>query len=161
EQFVIPLRGSREFGLERAGVARLLSIAQLVDLLALLPVGRLADRWGTRPVLVVVLLAFGAALGLVAFGSLPLMVGGCVLFGLGMAGWMLPLGLLRSVTPVSRVAWRTALYRVGVDGGLFLGPFLSGLLAARASWLLPAVMTLVLVALALALGARGRGAPAS
>ncbi len=155
EQFLIPLRGSREFGLERGGIARLLSVAQIVDLVALLPVGRLADRRGTRTVMAAVLLAFAGALALVAFGSLPLVTGGCVLFGLGMAGWMLPLGLLRSVTPAARVAWRTALYRVCVDGGIFLGPFLSGLLAARAPGLLPGVVTAVLAGLAVALLVRG------
>src|SRR5438309_597896 len=53
EQFAIPLRGSREFGLERAGVARLLLVMQVFDIAALLPLGVLADRRGTGRVLVV------------------------------------------------------------------------------------------------------------
>src|SRR5437867_528931 len=48
EQFSIPLRGSREFGLERAGVARLLLVMQIFDIAALLPLGVLADRRGAR-----------------------------------------------------------------------------------------------------------------
>jgi MFS family permease len=92
EAFLIPLRGSREFGLDRAGVARLLMLTQASDILALLPLGVLADRRGTRGVLAAVLLAFAVALGLVAFASLPYAVAGCVLFGLAMAGWMLPSG---------------------------------------------------------------------
>src|SRR6266481_1052587 len=44
EQFLIPVRGSREFGLERSGIAHLLMLAQLCDTFALLPVGALADR---------------------------------------------------------------------------------------------------------------------
>src|SRR5438034_1199816 len=56
EQFAIPLRGSREFGLERAGVARLLLVMQVFDIAALLPLGVLADRRGTGRVLVAVLL---------------------------------------------------------------------------------------------------------
>src|SRR5207247_6799941 len=56
EQFSIPLRGSREFGLERAGVARLLLVVQIFDIAALLPLGVLADRRGTGRVLVAVLL---------------------------------------------------------------------------------------------------------
>src|SRR5882724_6280924 len=39
EQFLIPLRASREFGLERTGVARLLMVQQLFDIAALLPIG--------------------------------------------------------------------------------------------------------------------------
>ena len=62
EQFVIPVRGSREFGLERSGIARLLMLAQLCDTMALLPVGALADRRGTGRVLGVVLLTVGVIL---------------------------------------------------------------------------------------------------
>jgi MFS family permease len=155
ESFLIPIRGSREFGLERAGVARLLMLAQISDLMALLPLGVLADRRGTARVLAGVLLAFAVAIALIGFGALPHVVAGCVVFGLGMAGWMLPLGLLRSATPASRVAWRAALYRVCVDGGMFLGPFLSGLIAARAPRLLPGVLAIVLTLLAVTLATRG------
>lgn len=156
EQFVIPLRGSREFGLDRAGIARLLMLSQAVDIVALLPLGALADRRGTPVVLGGVLLLFSLALALIGFGSLPLMVAGCALFGLSMAGWMLPLGIMRSATPPDQVAWRTALYRVAVDGGMFLGPFVAGLLTARHAGVLPGVMTVVLAAVGLALLGLGR-----
>jgi len=155
--FVIPLRGSREFGLERAGIAHLLMLVQACDIVALLPVGALADARGASRVLSVVLLAMAAAIGLIGFGTLPQVIGGCVLFGLGMAGWMLPLNLLRSATPTAHVAWRTAIYRVCVDGGMFLGPFLSGVLAASTPALLPRIMAGVLVTLAGLLLVLGRG----
>jgi MFS family permease len=156
EQFLVPLRGSREFGLDRAGIARLLMLSQTVDILALLPLGALADRRGTARVMGGVLLVFALAMGLIGFGSLPMVVGGCALFGLSMAGWMLPVGILRSATPPAQVAWRTAVYRVFVDGGMFLGPFLSGLLTARHAGVLPGVLVLVLAAagVALLVGAR-------
>ena len=156
EQFAIPLRGSREFGLDRAGIARLLMLSQVVDLLALLPLGALADRRGTPLVLGGVLVVFAAAVGLVGFGTLPLMTVGCALFGFGMAAWMLPLGILRSVTPPAQVAWRTALYRVCVDGGMFAGPFVSGLLGARHAGVLPGVLTVVVAAIGVALLTRAR-----
>lgn len=140
EQFAIPLRGSREFGLDRAGIARLLMLAQIVDVAALLPLGALADRRGPRVVLGGVLLLFAVGLGLIGFGTLPLLAAGCVVYGAAMAGWMLPVGILRSVTPPARVAWRTALYRVFVDAGMFAGPFVSGLLTTRHAGVLPAVM---------------------
>ena len=155
ESFLIPIRGSREFGLERPGIARLLMLAQAADVLALLPLGVLADRRGTARVLAGVLAVWAIAIGLIGLGSLPHVVAGAVVLGLGMAGWMLPVGLLRSATPASRIAWRAALYRVCVDGGMFLGPFVSGLIAARAPRLLPSVLAIVLVALAAALVARG------
>ena len=147
EQFVIPLRGSREFGLDRGGVARVLMIAQTCDLLALLPVGVLADRRRTTGVLGLILLVFGAGTALIAFGNLAFMIAGCALFGLGMAGWVLPLSVLRRETSADQVAWRTGVYRVGVDGGLFLGPFLSGILGDRWAPLLPGLAACVLVAI--------------
>ena len=85
EQFAIPLRGSREFGLDRAGIARLLMLSQVVDVATLLPLGALADRRGTPAVLGGVLLVFALALGLVGFGTLPLVAMGCALFGFSMA----------------------------------------------------------------------------
>lgn len=156
EQFAIPVRGSREFGLDRAGIARLLMLSQVVDLAALLPLGTLADRRGTPVVLGGVLVVFAAALALIGFGSLPLVTVGCALFGFGMAGWMLPLGILRAVTPPAQVAWRTALYRVSVDGGMFAGPFVSGLLGAQHAGVVPGVMMVVLATIGVALLVRAR-----
>ncbi len=157
EQFLIPVRGSREFGLERSGIAHLLMLAQLCDTFALLPVGALADRRGTGRVLGVVLLTFAAAVAAIGLGPLPLVVTGCVVFGLSMAGWMLPVGLLRSATPASQVAWRTALFRVFVDGGMFLGPFASGLLGATHPRVLPATLAALLLTVGVVLlGRRAR-----
>ena len=91
EQFVVPLRGSREFGLERAGVARLFMVQQVFDIAALIPTGILADRQGATRVLPGVLLLMAAGNAMIGFGALPVVVAGCVLFGLSMSGWMLPL----------------------------------------------------------------------
>ena len=127
-QFVIPLRGTREFGLDRAGISGLLSLAQILDVVVLLPVGWLADRVGRPPVLTAVAGILGLGVFTVGLGSLPLMVLGCALFGLGMAGWMLPLAVIREHTDIPLLGWRTGLYRVGVDGAIFFGPLVCGLL---------------------------------
>src|SRR5204863_10215490 len=39
EQLVIPVRGSREFGLDRAGIAQLFMLMQGCDIAALIPLG--------------------------------------------------------------------------------------------------------------------------
>ena len=124
-------RGTREFGLGRGGVSVLLALAQIVDLLVLLPVGYLADRVGRVPVLGAVLAVL--ALGTIGtgLGGFPLFVAGCACFGMGLAGWMLPLGIIREHAGVTGLAWRTGLYRVGMDSAVFLGPVLSGLLGER------------------------------
>ena len=127
-QFLLPLRGAREFGLDRGGVSGLLMLAQLVDLLALLPVGRLADGLGRMPVLGVVIVVLGLGTAAVGLGSFPWFVAGCACFGFGLAGWMLPVGVIREHTRAEHLAWRMGLYRVGVDAAMFFGPFASGLL---------------------------------
>jgi MFS family permease len=127
-QFLVPLRGTREFALDRAGVSRLLAMAQLIDLLALLPVGWLADRAGRVPVLGVVAIAMGVGTWGAGLGSFSLFGAGCALFGLGLAGWMLPLGVMREHTAPGLLAWRTGLYRLGADAAVFAGPLICGVL---------------------------------
>ena len=127
-QFLLPLRGTREFGLDRSGVSRLLMLAQLMDLVALLPVGRLADGLGRTPVLGFVIVVLGLGTAAVGLGSFPWFVAGCACFGFGLAGWMLPVGVIREHTRAEHLAWRMGLYRVGVDAAMFFGPFASGLL---------------------------------
>ena len=153
-QFLLPIRADREFGLGRGGVASLLSLPQLVDVLALLPIGFIADRTKRTAVLGAVLLTFAVGLILVAFAPLTLVVVGCVLFGIGLAGWMLPLSILRRETPPSQVAWRTALFRVFVDIGTFLGPLLSGYFTDGSLWILAGGCSAVLALLGLAFIAR-------
>ena len=126
--FVIPIRGTREFGLSRTGISWLLAMAQVIDLAILIPVGRLADRMGRGLVLGAVSVVLGLGTLGVGLGSFPWFALGCACFGLGLAGWMLPLGVIREHTPVTRLAWRTGLYRVGVDSAIFLGPLVAGVL---------------------------------
>ena len=126
--FVIPIRGTREFGLSRTGISWLLAMAQVIDLAVLIPVGRLADRVGRGLVLGAVCVALGLGTLGVGLGSFPWFALGCACFGLGLGGWMLPLGVIREHTPVSQLAWRTGLYRVGVDSAIFLGPLVAGVL---------------------------------
>ena len=139
-QFVIPLRGTREMGLDRGGVSSLLALAQVVDLAVLLPVGRLADRMGRGVVLGGVVLVLGLGVIGIGVGSFAFFVLGCAGLGLGLAGWMLPLGVIREHTPLERLAWRTSLYRLGVDAAIFLGPLLSGALGERRAGALVAGM---------------------
>jgi len=151
-QFILPIRASREFDLSRNGVALLLAIPQVVDVAFLLPVGAIADRVSRAKVLGVVLLMLAAGVCAVAFGSLPVVIIGCVLFGIGLAAWMLPVSLLNRTGPQRSVAWRTALYRVGVDAGVFLGPVLSGFLAQNSAlWIISVVTSALLVGLSFAL----------
>jgi len=151
EQFTLPLRATGEFGLDRSGVARLFMTMQLCDIAMLLPMGFIADRFPKSRMLGVVTVFLATGTFLIAFGELSLMRLGCVVAGLGMAGWMLPLGVLRHETPPERIGWRTALYRVGVDGGIFLGPFLSGFVGREHLSVMPTLTAAVLAGIGLVL----------
>ncbi len=148
--FVVPIRGTREFGLSRTGISWLLAMAQVIDLAFLLPVGRAADRMGRRVVLGAVTVVLGLSTIGVGLGSFPWFAAGCACFGLGLAGWMLPLGVIREHTPVARLAWRTGLYRVGVDSAIFLGPFVAGIVGRNGEGIFLALIG----GAAMALGAR-------
>ncbi|MBI3636371.1 MAG: MFS transporter [Candidatus Rokubacteria bacterium] len=160
EQFLIPLRGTRELSLDRSGVARLLMLMQASDIVALMPVGRLSDRLGPARVLSVIVVLLGTGTALIGFGRLPVVAVGCVLAGVGIAGWMLPLSVLRQETSAQHITWRTAVYRLGVDGGIFLGPFASGLLGERHAAIVWLAVAVVLVTVGFAFG-RARGARAA
>jgi MFS family permease len=151
-QFVIPIRGTRQFGLDRAGVAHLLVLAQVVDLVALLPVGWLADRVGRLLMLAVVSGCLGLGAWAVGLGSFPFFVGGTVLLGIGMAGWMFPLGVIRQHTDTARFAWRTGLYRVGIDAAAFVGPLMCGLLGEAHTGLFVGAIGVLALAAAVKLG---------
>jgi MFS family permease len=148
--FVVPIRGTREFGLSRTGISWLLAMAQVIDLAFLLPVGRAADRMGRRVVLGAVTVVLGLGTIGVGLGSFPWFAAGCACFGLGLAGWMLPLGVIREHTPVARLAWRTGLYRVGVDSAIFLGPLVAGIVGRSGEGIFLALIG----GAAMALGAR-------
>src|SRR2546422_3389421 len=156
EQFLVPLRVSREFGLERAGVARLFMVQQVFDIAALIPTGILADRRGAARVLSVILMVMATANALVGFGTLPVVVLGCALFGLSMSGWMLPLSVLRRETAAQQGSWRARGLPGCVGGGLLLGPFLSGILGMHLAGFLPALWTAALALTSLLLLARAR-----
>src|SRR5262249_14889978 len=94
-----------------------------------------------------ILIAYGIGTVLIAVGAFPFVIVGCVLYGVGIAGWPLPLGLLRRETPAARIGWRAAVYRVSVDAGIFVGPFLSGVRADHAPRVLQAICATVLIAI--------------
>jgi hypothetical protein len=131
-QIVVPIRAAREFGLDRERVALLLGVIQVVNVMALMPVGTLAGRRSPPALLAVALTTVAAGLGLVAFGGFGALAAGCAVLGLGLSGWMLPLSLLRGSTVPGRMAARAAGYRAGVDGGGFVGPFAAAALGPEA-----------------------------
>ena len=151
-QFLIPVRGAREFGLDRAGVSRLLAVCQVVDLCMLLPVGWLADRVGRMLMMSLVAAALALGAWSVGLGSFPLFVAGCVLLGFGMAGWMFPLAVIREYTSTHAFAWRTGLYRVGVDAAAFLGPLVCGLIGDAHTGVFVTLVGIASLAAALRLG---------
>lgn len=131
-QIVVPIRGARELGLGREQIALFLAVIQVVNVLALMPVGALAGRHSPRAFLSLALVTVAGGLALVVFGGVAALAAGCAVLGLGLAGWMLPLSLLRTATSPAHMPGRVAGYRAGVDGGGFVGPFAAAALGPEA-----------------------------
>ena len=74
-QFLIPLRGTREFGLDRAWRLGLAHARAGRGPRRAAPVGRLADRVGRVPVLGAVIVVLGLGTAGVGLGSLPVVRG--------------------------------------------------------------------------------------
>jgi len=143
--FVLPLRADRDFGLERQGVAWLTAIPQFVDVLVLLPFGMLADRVRKTRLLGLALLMMAGSVLAVAAGGLPIAVAGSILLGVALASWMLPISLVNQGVSADKVAWRTGVYRLCVDSGVFLGPLAAGLIVSLSGpWLVGVLCALLL-----------------
>jgi predicted MFS family arabinose efflux permease len=122
-QIVVPIRGAREFGLDREQIALFLGLVQVVNVVSLMPVGTLAGRSSPVALLSAALVAVASGVALTVFGGLAALGVGCAVLGLGLAGWMLPLSLIRASTPPGRMAARAAGYRAGLDSGGVVGAF--------------------------------------
>lgn len=150
--FVLPLRADRDFDLERQGTAWLTAIPQFVDVLVLLPFGMLADRFRKTRLLGLALLMMAGAVLAIAVGNLPIAVAGAILLGVVLASWMLPISLVNRGVSADKVAWRTGVYRLCVDSGVFLGPLAAGLIVSLVGpWLIGLLCALLLAIVAASL----------
>jgi len=98
-----------------------------------------------------------------ASGALVMTLGGefsTVLLGRVLMGGGHTLSMLAGITPPGQVAWRVALYRVSIDGEMFLGPVLASLPSAHHAGALPAALIVVMVSLAVTLLLQTRAAGA-
>ncbi|MBU1307828.1 MAG: MFS transporter, partial [Alphaproteobacteria bacterium] len=112
-------------------------IAYLAALtISVLIAGRLGDRFGLRPMLLVGLLIFALASLLCALApSLGLLVGARALQGMGAAFLMtLPMALMRQITAPSRMGRAMGLLGTISALGTALGPSLGGLLIPATGW---------------------------
>jgi hypothetical protein len=107
-------------------------------------------------VLVLSLVAGSLAVGVwaIGLGSFPFFVAGTVFLGFAMAGWMLPLGVVREHTDAEAFARRTGLYRIGVDASAFLGPLVCGLVGEAHTGGVVSGVGVIALAASVHLGAR-------
>jgi hypothetical protein len=154
--FVLPLRADRDFDLERQGIAWLTAIPQFVDVLVLLPFGMLADRVLKTRLLGIALMVMAGSVLAIAAGGLPHAVAGAILLGVALASWMLPISLVNRGVSAEKVAWRTGVYRLCVDSGVFLGPLAAGLIVSLVGpWLVGLLCALLLAIVGASLLRRG------
>lgn len=116
---------------------RLVVVAYLVGLTAtVLVAGRLGDRFGLKPMLLIGMAAFTASAVLCGLsGNLPLLIAARAMQGIGAAFLMtLSLALARQIAPSHRVGRAMGLIASASALGTAVGPALGGLLLAAFDW---------------------------
>ncbi len=127
---LLPTLGQR-FGLTTPAIALLLALPSLAMLVMALPMGAICDRWGARRVTVAAAILLVASDLLQACPSLPLLLAGRALFGLGFTAiwtsgpaWLSEPGRQASDGRIGAVVTSSA-------AGSIAAPALAGLLADR------------------------------
>lgn len=145
---------SSDFGVGLSAVGWVTSAYLLTSATLLLPMGRLGDVWGLRPLYTWGLLVFGAgSLACAMAGSLETLVlsrvgqavGAAMLFAAGPA-------LVTRAFPPNRRGWALGYISLAVSAGLTAGPSLGGFLVGAFGWpsifLINVPLTVVVAAIA-------------
>lgn len=144
----LPLYAGEVVGLSTSTLGLVLTAGLVVDLLLLLPIGWLSDRFQSRTVLAPALSLLAAALLWLPQSS---HVWGLLLVSLGLhagfAAWGMPSAVLAMLSQGHRLTRSMAWYRLLVDSAAVIAPWLIGLLIERAGYGSPSLCTAVVVAL--------------
>ena len=144
----LPLFGGEVVGLSTTMLGAIMTAGLLVDLALLLPIGWVADRLEGRIVIGPALLLMALTLAWLPQATTMatlLLISLCL--HASFATWGMPSAALAVLTRGAQQARAMALYRLLVDGGAVLAPWLIGTLIERYGYRLPAQSTAVVVAL--------------
>lgn len=136
QQTLVPLMASATYGLGATGIAVLLMVAAGLATVLGPVVGSLADRHGTRVILLVAvaMLSFGT-IGLVSAPSLPGFVAGALILGVAGTVSGIPPSVITSVSSGARRSRLLSAYRVTGDLAMAVAPLATGVLMEHASFL--------------------------
>jgi predicted MFS family arabinose efflux permease len=151
---LVPLAASQRFGLTGLALGATLSVLAVSDVVSMSVGGRLADRWGRLPVLLVALsIGVVAVVALAAVGTAWAFAGLCLLIGVPVGvSWVVPAAI--AVDLADSAESGLAAYRIAADVGLGVGGVVAGtaiagvgightLLAAGAALVVPIVLVLL------------------
>jgi MFS family permease len=150
---LLPLAAARQYGLVGFGLGGALSILAVTDVTSMHYGGRLADRIGRLPVLLVALAIGTFAVLLTAMGHIPLQFCLlCLLLGVPIGvSWVVPSAMAVDLAPNTEGG--LAAYRIAADIGLGCGGVMAGALlgalGTRSALTVAAVALLVPAGLAL------------
>jgi MFS family permease len=126
-QTLLPLIGSRDYGLSASAVGLLLGVGGVCRFAGAAVGGVVADRRSRKASLVPALLAMGAGAGLLAFsGGRAVWVSSVVLLSLGSFGGTVGAAMLADLGGGRRVGRRLGAFRFAGDAGLIAGPLAAG-----------------------------------
>ena len=118
------------FHLSKASIGRLMGMAAIVEIPALIALGWASDRWGRKPILVLAFITGGVRWGLIGVApSLGWVVAAQFLWGLGFAGYTVGIALITDLVRPAARGSAMGMMQLSWDVGSIIGPPLGGYVA--------------------------------
>lgn len=118
------------YGLSKAWIGRVMGIAAVIEIPAIILLGRASDRWGRKPILVFAFVAGGLRWGLVGVApSLGWIIVAQALWGLGLAGSIVSVALITDLVRPAARGTAMGMLQLSSALGSILGPPLGGYIA--------------------------------
>ena len=118
------------FGLDKGAIGRVIGLAAVIEIPALILLGRASDRWGRKPILVFAFIIGGIRWSLVGFApTVGWVVVAQVMWGLGFAGYTVSVALVTDLVKPAARGSAMGMLQLSWAFGSIIGPPVGGYIA--------------------------------
>jgi MFS family permease len=118
------------YGLSKASIGRVMGLASLLEIPALILLGWASDHWGRKPILVMAFLMGGLRWSLIGFApSLGWVIAAQFLWGMGFAGYTVGVALITDLVKPAARGSAMGMLQLSWAFGSIIGPPLGGYVA--------------------------------